>query len=171
MRKIILGLTIGLLLISCSSDSNNSSSSSGVYKWQFKLDGVLYQWSGNQLTGDSSGASTYAGRNFTGASNGNPMVSLVIAFPSVSTGNFTFNSSTTSYVQIGIVSNLTTSSNYITTSGGTINVNISTLSPNTFTTNPNNPGKVIGTFSGTIKQIGGSTHTITEGSFEAIRAQ
>jgi hypothetical protein len=156
-----------LLLISCSSSSSDSSAS-GVNKWQFKLDGVLYQWSGNQLTGDSSGTSSYSGSNFAGSSNGNPMVALVIAFPNVSTGNFTFNSSTSSYVQIGIVTNSTTSSNYMTTSGGTINVNISSLSSNTFVDNPSNPGKVIGTFSGTINAIGGSTHTITDGSFEAL---
>jgi hypothetical protein len=170
MKKIILVLTIGLLLLSCSSDSN-SSTSSGLYKWSFKLDGVLYQWSGNQLTGDSSGASTFAGSNFAGVSNGNPLVSLTIAFPNVSTGNFTFNSSTTSYVQIGIVTNSTSSSQYITTLGGTINVNISSLSSNTFVTNPSNPGKVIGTFSGTISSVDGNTVTITEGSFEALRAQ
>ena len=55
MKKLLLGLTIGLLLISCSS-SNDSSSSSGVYKWRFKLDGVLYEWEGNHLALDGSGA-------------------------------------------------------------------------------------------------------------------
>ena len=170
MKKIILGLTIGLLLISCSSSSNDSASSSGVYKWSFKLDGVLYQWSGNQLTGDSSGASTFSGNNFAGASNSNPTVSIAIVFPNASTGNFTFNGSASSYVQLGIVTNTSSSVVCSTTSGGTINVNISTFSPNTFTTNPNNPGKVIGTFSGTIKEIGGAIHNITEGSFEALHA-
>jgi hypothetical protein len=54
-----------------------------------------------------------------------------------------------------------------------MNVNISSLSNVTFYSNPSNPGKVIGTFSGTIKSVigGSNTATITDGSFEAIRGQ
>ncbi len=37
------------MLQSCTSENNennDSSSSPSVYKWSFKLDGVLYEWSG-----------------------------------------------------------------------------------------------------------------------------
>ena len=71
MKKIILLLTLGLFFLSCSSDSSDSSgsggspSSSGTYKWSFKLDGVLYQWSGNHLTAGGAiaagGQATYSG--------------------------------------------------------------------------------------------------------------
>jgi hypothetical protein len=44
MKFFLLLLIIGLLFISCSIPSPDSSSS--VYMWSFKLDGVLHQWSG-----------------------------------------------------------------------------------------------------------------------------
>jgi hypothetical protein len=98
-------------------------------------------------------------------------------FPTTSTGNFVFNStnsSTSNAFQIIFTnSNSTIDNLYSTTSGGTMNVNISSLSNVTFYSNPSNPGKVIGTFSGTIKSVigGSNTATITDGSFEAIRGQ
>ena len=63
MKKIILVLTISLLFLSCSSNSN-SSTSSGLYKWRCKIDGVLYEWEGNHLTNQGAvigagGQSTY----------------------------------------------------------------------------------------------------------------
>ena len=167
MKKIILVLTIGLLFLSCSSSSNDSSSSSGVYKWSFKLDGVLYQWSGNSLTDpNSNGMSQY----FSGDVSLTKTMEVTASFAlsSVSTGNFICNSSSNSSFNIGIVEGV---QEYRTSYGGTMNVNISSLSSNTFFSNPMNPGKVIGTFSGTIKTIGNSLHTVTEGSFEAVRIQ
>jgi hypothetical protein len=169
MKKIILLLSI-ILLVSCSSDSNNSpspsSSNSGVYKWSFKLDGVLYQWSGSLTDPNSNGGSQYFSGNVSLSKT--MEVTVNIDLPTVSTGNFTCNSSSNSSFSIGIVEGV---GEYRTSYGGTMNVNISSLSSNTFSTNPANPGKVIGTFSGTIKTIGNSLHTVTEGSFEAIRIQ
>jgi hypothetical protein len=56
--------------------------------------------------------------------------------------------------------------------GGTMNVSITSMSSNTLATNPTNPGKVIGTFSGTIKKGGSQAlYTISEGSFDVIRTQ
>ena len=100
MKKIILGLTIGLLLISCSSSSNDSASSSGVYKWSCKIDGVLYEWQGNHLTNQGAvigagGQSTYAVGSLAlqivnSATNG---ITVSAQMPNNATGNFVFNSS------------------------------------------------------------------------------
>jgi len=165
MKKIILLLTISFLFLSCSIDTN-SSISSGLYKWSFKLDGVLYQWSGSLNDASSNGMSQYFSGNVLLTKT--MEVTVNINLPSISTGNFTCNSSSNSSFNIGIVEGV---EDYGTSHGGTMNVNISSLSSNTFSSNPMNPGKVIGTFSGTIKTIGNSLHTVTEGSFEAVRMQ
>ena len=176
MKKLLLGLTIGLLLISCSS-SNDSSS--GLYKWSFKLNGVLYQWEGNHLTGGGAiaagGQATYSVNSIAlqkTNSSGFPIISVSMVFPTNSSGNFIFNSSSTTTQGFSILfandaQQLTEM--YTTGSGATMNVNISSLSNTTFTSNPTNPGKVIGTFSGTVKSANGTTATITEGTFEAVR--
>jgi hypothetical protein len=184
MKKIILLLTIGLFFLSCSSDSS-SSSSSGPYKWRFKLDGVLYEWEGNHLALDGSGAigaggqATYSVNSITLQkinSNGTPLITVSMIFPTTSTGNFVFNSSNYSTSQafqmILLSNNQQIDGMYGNVAGGTMNVNISSLSNVTFTSNPTNPGKVIGTFYGTVKSADGtSTATITDGYFEAARGQ
>ena len=182
MKKIILLLTIGLLFISCSSSSNDSpsSSSSGVYKWRFKLDGVLYEWQGNHLTFGGAiaagGQSTYVVNTIAlQKTNGNgiPFITVGIIFPTASTGNFVFNSSSdinASFLINFSNDNLDMVGSYSSAFGGTMNVNITSLSNVTFLSNPTNPGKVIGTFSGTIMSYdNNSTVTITDGYFEAGR--
>ena len=176
MKKIILVLTIGLLFLSCSRSSNDSSLSSGVYKWSFKLDGVLYQWQGTlQNPGDGSGQ--YGTANNTGELSliTNNNLTLIIYFPNVSTGTFTFNSSSPGVAGVSLIfqdfGNSIPLTTYDTSAGGTMNVNVTSLSSNSITTNPTNPGKVIGTFSGTIKKNGSQTiSTISEGVFEVWRA-
>ena len=160
MKKIILGLTIGLLLISCSTDS---SSSSNVFKWKFKIDGVLYEWSGNQLTNPEAGGCTFASGTLA-MSTTSSAINAGGTFPSISTGTFTMTEPNNVFtVSIDNVP-------YATIDGATISITVTSLSPNTYASNPTNPGKVIGTFSGTVKSLGGQTKTITEGSFEAMRA-
>ena len=183
MKKIILVLSIALLLVSCSSDSNNSSSSStsGVYKWGFKLDGVVYQWEGNQPAGGGTaagGQATYSTNSLVlnkTNSSGLLNISVGIIFPTTSTGNFVFNSSSSSQTQFNLTvinDNQESYEYYGIDDGVTMNVNISSLSNVTFLTNPTNPGKVIGTFFGTVKSADGtSIATITEGYFEAARLQ
>ena len=154
---------------------------SAIYKWRFKLDGVLYEWEGNHiLNPNSGGQSTYSINSIAlqkTNSNNFPILTVGMVFPTTSTGNFVFNSANSSSSNSFFISftnsNSTIDNLYSTTSGGTMNVNISSLSNVTLYSNPSNPGKVIGTFSGTIKSaIGGSnTATITDGSFEAIRGQ
>jgi hypothetical protein len=176
--KIIFIFTIGFFLISCSSDSN-SSSSSGLYKWSFKLDGVLYQWQGNQLTNPNSGGSAAYGANASGLTlnkNSNNLqnsVTVNVIFPTATTGNFVFNSNSPGLENFVIVllENNQIIGQYSSALGGSMNVNVSSLSPNTIVSNPNNPGKVIGTFSGTIKSVSGNTVSISDGTFEAVRAQ
>ncbi len=164
------------------SDDESADITTAVYKWSFKLDGVLYEWQGNHiLNSNSGGQSTYSIKSIalqkTNSSN-LPIITVGITFPSASTGDFIFNSlnsNAANAFQITIINNngSTIDKMYSTTSGGTMNVNISSLSNVTLYSNPLYPGKVIGTFSGTIKPIIGSTNiaTITEGSFEAIRGQ
>ena len=167
MKKLLLGLTIGLLLISCSSSNDSSSSSSG-----------LYQWEGNHLTGGGAiaagGQATYSVNTIAlqkTNSSGLPIITVSMVFPTNSSGNFIFNSSSTTQgfniIFLDDAQQLTEM--YSTGSGATMNVNISSLSNTTFTSNPTNPGKVIGTFSGTVKSANGTTATITEGTFEAVR--
>ena len=171
MKKIILGLTIGLLLISCSSSSSDSSAS-GVNKWQFKLDGVLYQWTETPQDGGGNYVVSNGSNTLVLTKNTSPVLSVSIYFPTASTGNFTFNSSSPQSLGLNIIiqnPNLTSDS-YMTGLGGSMNVNISSLSSTTLVTNPTNPGKVIGTFSGTIQEGGGHIATVTDGSFEVVRA-
>ena len=159
MKKIILGLTIGLLLISCSSDS---SSASNVFKWKFKIDGVLYQWSGNQLTNPEVGGCSLS-NSLLAMQDSSGTVSAGGQFPSISNGTFTMMEPNNVFtVSIDNVP-------YVTIDGATISITVTSLSPNTLASNPTNPGKVIGTFSGTVKSLSGQTKTITEGSFEAMR--
>jgi hypothetical protein len=103
-----------------------------------------------------------------------PIISVGITFPTTTTGDFVFSSSASQGFSITFLTDAQQmQSMYSVAAGGTMNVNISSLSPNTLYANPTNPGKVIGTFSGTIKKLvgGNSTATITEGTFEAIRGQ
>jgi hypothetical protein len=172
MKKIILGLTIGLLIISCSSSDDNSSSLSGVYKWQFKLNGVLYQWEGTFLNPQDGGGSynSINNKGFLTLVKTTPSVSLFIDFPNVVAGTSTFNSS--SPETEGFLLILPDGASYDTSFGGSMNVNITSLSSTTQVTNPLNPGKVIGTFSGTIKKADSqTTYSITEGVFEVPRTQ
>jgi hypothetical protein len=187
MKKTILGLIMGLLLISCSSSSSDeaTASSSGLYKWRCKIDGVLYEWEGNHLTGGGAfaagGQSTYA----VGAlalqivNSATDVITVSAQLPNNTTGNFVFNSKQP--FNIIIANGIPDLQNpqgimYSTQFGGTMNVNIISISNDSFATNPQNPGKVIGTFSGTIGKSSfssgqTSTSKVTDGSFEAVRGQ
>ena len=178
--KTIFFALLCVSLISCSNDDDTSSSDDGLYRWSFKLDGQLYAWEGTLGDPNNAGASTYSAGLLSLASiAGSPSISVTCMFPTINTGNFTFDSTTGNF-QIGIVeSNLTSSTTYSTSAyGGQINVNISSLSNNTVVDNPTNPGKVIGTFEGVIEGLfvpvgspgGETTGIITEGVFEAVRA-
>jgi hypothetical protein len=186
MKKITLTITICLLFLSCSSDSSDSQS--GLYKWRFKLNGVLYEWEGNHLSLNGTGAigaggqSTYSVNSLALQkinSNGTPLITLSILFPNTSSGDFVFNSSNFSNNQAFSIILLNNDQeiigNYSSAFGGNINLNISSLSTISFTSNPSNPGKVIGTFSGTVSSLSPdgieTSASITDGYFEAVRAQ
>ncbi len=180
-------MIISFALSSCSNEpidpaidpSANNSSSSGIYKWSFKLDGVLYQWE-RTLQDDGSGGAQYIVNDNKGMlnlslfDNLSPVLFISISFPNASTGNFTFNSSSPATEGFSYLKYYPNNTNDIFASafGGTMNVSITSISTNTLATNPTNPGKVIGTFSGTIKKGDfQALYTITEGSFVAIRMQ
>lgn len=56
-----------------------------------------------------------------------------------------------------------------TTNGGSMQVTILSIDPNDWSSNPGTTsvGKIKGTFSGTINDLLGGTHSITNGVFEA----
>jgi hypothetical protein len=182
--KFYFLLVVALVLNSCVTEpldssldptNNNTESPSGIYKWSFKLDGVLYEWSGTlQNPGNGGGAFTALNnKGILSLTSNSPVLAINIQFPTLSTGNFTFNSSNPSTEGFSLVKqNIPFFDTFLSDLGGSMNVNISSLSPITLVANPTNPGKVIGTFSGTIKK-GGSTalYTISEGIFEVARIQ
>ena len=164
MKKIIITIIISLLLISCSSSSNDiNQSTSQTYNWHFKLNGVLYQWSGSLF--DEAGMNKYkVGSKKLNLVKGN--LNMIILFPNASTGDFTFSNSGVSLYFF--YTNLDWDS-YNSGGGATMNVNVSSISSNSYSSNPSNPGKVVGTFSGTIKKNqGGQISTITDGYFEVV---
>ncbi len=165
---------MGLLLISCSKSSSDeaAASTSGVYKWQFKLNGVLYKREGTLLNPVGS-YNSVNNEGFLALVDNSQMISLIIHFPNVAKGTFTFNSSSSSTEGFTlIIPGGVLFDTYDTFWGGSMNVNITSLSSTTQVTNPLNPGKVIGTFSGTIKRADSqTTYSITEGVFEVLRTQ
>jgi hypothetical protein len=163
MRKSFLLFIVSIVFLSCITDDDTSSYDS--YKWKFKLDGVLYEWSGDYFYDFASGYSKYSSseKSLTFVRNPGSLNNYVwvdITLPENGTGNYTLNNSDSFFVEI--FSNFS-SIEYSVLSGGTMNVSITSFS------NSSNGGKVKGTFSGTIRKEGEGLSNITEGSFEAIR--
>ncbi len=164
MKKIILGLTIGLLLISCSSSDDNSSNSSGNFMWRCKINGVLYEWSGNEEENFSQGASI----DFTNSlilKNNDLMISPTNFLQNNSPGNYTFSQSSGKYCVATFFGE--SYSSY----GGSMNFIVTSVTPYTSQTYDVISRKLTGTFSGTLKNVDpitGGTLLITEGSFVAM---
>jgi hypothetical protein len=164
MKKIILVLTIGLLLISCSSSDGNSSNSSGNFMWRCKINGVLYEWSGNEEENFSQGASI----DFTNSlilKNNDLMISPTNFLQNNSPGNYTFSQSSGKYCVATFFGE--SYSSY----GGSMNFIITSVTPYTSQTYDVISRKLTGTFSGTLKNVDpitGGTLLITEGSFVAF---
>lgn len=163
MKKCILVLTIGILLLSCSNISDNTSST-GSYKWSFKLDGVLYKWKSGESTYDDAFNYYNSGNSVLKLQKDNLSVSIL--FPNSSTGNFIINNSSWQNSSMTIFFRYTNLDIDIYRTDGvvdnTMNVNVSSLNINS---DPLNPGKAIGTFSGTIQNPEGGISTITDGNF------
>ena len=169
MKKIILGIFVGLLFISCSSDSSNNSSN-GTIKWRFKANGVQYEWSGNYPYSATSGQSSYIGEDLGGVPtitlssptiSGNREIMLIFTFPNESTGTFNLDDS----VPGNSVSLVINNALYSTVPNlGEITLNISQMATSS-------GGITKGTFSGTMVSVNQQMlpMEITEGSFEAIR--
>jgi hypothetical protein len=181
-------IAISFVLNSCSNESidpaidpsANNGSSSGMLRWSCKVDGVLHEWSGS--FGASSGLSNYS-KDEQNATDGNPNGVVVLSksnssnqnelylsltMPDIRTGAFSLNGNS---VNNAAALTLSSSLSYGTVDGQTISVNITELSNNTAITGDLS-GRVKGTFSGSMRQVGSlQTITITEGSFEAIRMQ
>lgn len=166
MKKNIITIIVSLILISCSSSSNDlNESTSQSYNWHFKLNGVLYQWSGGLY--DQAGKNKYTiGSKKLNLVKDN--LNMIILFPNASTGNFTFNSSSSNGVSLYFQYTSMNWDTYSSIDGGSMTVNVSSISSDSYSSNHSNPGKVIGTFSGTIKKQGGQLSTITDGYFEVV---
>ncbi len=166
MKKILM-LFFSILLLSCS-NIPDSSSSSRVNKWEFRLDGVLYKGSESLFFDGYNSYKTSRGVLCLGKSR----LTVLIAFPKSSTGNFIINGSS-GINNFEIIFDHTTSvfspdvDTYECTANHTMNVNVSTLSVNS---DVRNPGIAIGTFSGTIKNPDGNSSIVTDGKFE-VRAE
>lgn len=171
MKKLIFALFAGILL-SCSNDSSDNSSS-GTIKWKFKVDGVQYEWSGNYPYSQTSGQSTYGGEPISAPlinlaspiiSSGNRQVIFIFIFPNESTGPRILDGSSTENSAVLTINGSKVYGTYPNL--GQINLNITQMASAT-------GGITKGTFSGTMieptQQL--KTVEITEGSFEAIRIQ
>ncbi len=158
----------------------NGGGSSGTLRWSCKVDGVLHEWSGT--ISSTNGISNYS-KDDQNATDGNPNGVVVLSktnsnstnelylgltMPEIRTGTFTLDGSS---INNAAVLTLSSSLSYGTVSGQSMTVNITELSNNTAITG-NLTGRVKGTFSGSMRQVGSlQTIAISEGSFEAIRMQ
>jgi hypothetical protein len=184
---------ITFVLNSCSNEpidpaidpTDNNGGSSGMLRWSCKVDGVLHEWSG--AFGATTGLSNFA-MDDQNATDGNPnglislnkninvdgnefILSMVI--PEVRTGTFILDYSNTNKAAVLTIRNINNpiGIGYASNQGTFITVNINELSNNTAITG-DLTARVKGTFSGTMSTLSGNgTITITEGTFEAIRAQ
>ncbi len=181
-------MVISFALNSCSNEpvdptidpTDNGGGSSGTLRWSCKVDGVAYEWSGT--ISSTNGISNYA-KDEQNATDGNPNgvialsktnstnqneLILNLTVPDIRTGAFTLNGTS---VNNAAVLTLSSSLSYGTVDGQSISVNITELSNNTAVTGDLS-GRVRGTFSGSMRQVGSlQTISITEGSFVAIRMQ
>lgn len=180
--SFLVVIAITFILNSCSNEpidpaidpTANGGGSSGALRWSCKVDGVLHEWSGS--FGATTGLSNYA-KDDQNATDGNPngqimLTDNVVIFsfivPTVRTGMFVLDGSDENN---GAALSLSSSLSYGTVDGQSITMNITELSNNTAITG-NLTGRVKGTFSGSMRQVGSlQTILITEGSFEAIRMQ
>jgi hypothetical protein len=181
-------MVISFALNSCSNEpidptidpADTGGGSSGTLRWSCKVDGVPYEWSGT--ISSTNGISNYA-KDEQNATDGNPngvvalsktnstnQNELILNFtlPDIRTGAFTLNGTS---VNNAAVLTLSSALSYGTVDGQSMSVNITELSNNTAVTGDLS-GRVRGTFSGSMRQVGSlQTISITEGSFVAIRMQ
>ena len=174
MKNIFLSLILFSVFSGCKKDDSSSNSPSpsntpATYSFSFKFDGTPYSWSGSNLVaGYVDGQATYSMNAIAllkGPATANE-VTITIKMSNFSVGTFNLPSgSQTDNFSCIINSNAL---NYTSTIyGGAMQVNITSISSITWPTNP--PGKVNGTFSGTIEDVNGGSHSITDGKFEAAR--
>lgn len=165
MKRIIISLTLGFLLISCSSSDSNSSSAE-MFMWSCKINGVLYEWSGNTEENFSQGAALVLFNSNSLRLMNNDFMISPSNFPSITPGNYTFSQSS----GLSCIATLG-GETYATGAwyGGAMNFKITSITPYTYQNYDFITKKVTGTFSGTVKSYpNGETLTITEGSFVAM---
>ena len=177
MKKLLLIQFVIFTFVGCKKDDNSSKnvstgSASAVYSFSFKFDGVSYSWSGNQLTnGSSNGQATCSGDNIAlmKATNGIADFTITSVIPNFSVGNYSITAFSQSKFFSIVFDPTDFSSMCSTTNGGSMQVTILSIDPNDWSSNPGNTsvGKIKGTFSGTINDVVGGSHSITNGVFEA----
>lgn len=178
LLKTIYFTLISILLISCRTDESTNNSSSTLYRWSFKINGVKYEWSGH--VGDGTGGAMYLKDNVN-YSDGDPNGSvsllnegalqtsnsnnLLFSFqlPKVAQGTFVLNNNNypnNFAVLITRFGGPTNSKTYLVDNTHIMTITITELSEST----------AKGTFSGTLRNMNdGSTISITEGTFVAGR--
>jgi hypothetical protein len=158
MRGLFLVLSISLIINSCSIPSIPSFPSSD-YSWQFKLDGVLYKSECGASQLDDAFTNYESNNSVLNLQKGN--LSVSIGLPSNSTGNFVISNTSYQTSNMMIFFNYSSTDIKIYRTHGSIinaiNVNVNSLSV---------PGKIKGTFNGTIENPNGQLSTVSEGRFE-----
>ena len=176
MKKLLLIQFIIFTFVGCKKDDNSSrnvstGSASAVYSFSFNFDGTSYSWSGNQLAnGASSGQATSVGDNIVlqKATNGVVGITVTAVIPNFSVGTYNVQELSQSEYFSLIFDPNNMSEICSTLYGGSMQVAISSIDPNDLSSNPgsNSVGKIKGTFSGTIKDILGNNHVVSNGVFE-----
>jgi len=158
MRQLFLLISFCLIITSCSIPSIPSFPSSD-YSWQFKLDGVLYKSECGASQLDDAFTNYKSNNSVLNLQKGN--LSVSIGLPSNSTGSFVISNTTYQSSRMMIFIQYTSINTDIYRTNGSIanaiNVNVNSLSV---------PGKIKGTFSGTIQNPNGQLSTVSEGRFE-----
>jgi hypothetical protein len=198
MKKIFISnfLLLSILsFLSCQKSSSNTSSNNnsssnqdsgpGIYTWSCKIDGKSYSWSGAYpAAGSSKAQATFtasSAQSILGLDDGNSC-SISLIFSNVASApasyNVNFNSLSQGFTAtLSLMSSSTNISLFgIGMNGGDMTVNVDSYSSATYASNPANPGKVKGTFSGTLYDMkspptSSKAISITEGKFEAVRLQ
>lgn len=177
MKKILILQFVILALISCKKDDNSTKNSStntttANYSFSFKLDGVPYSWSGNHLAnGPSTGQATWSGNSIALQKCTNSVcdVSIACSIPNLGINTYSFPVNSLSQFFTLTLNPNNQLQQYGTFGGGTLQMTVTSIDPNNLTSNPSSTsvGKIKGVFAGTITDINGGFHTISNGVFEA----
>ena len=183
IKILIIIFLVSAFISSCSKSANDGTGLTSGPSWSLTVDGVNYSWSGPlQQTVKNNGEAIYIASD--GSSLGLPSSAAIMLsnntingvspqmvtaqLSSITTGTFIM--SLTSYENSFV---LITNSNMYSSAypGSNITFKVNSLSNNTLITSGlSGVGYVKGTFSGTISDLNGGSHSIS-GSYNCMRMQ